>query len=350
MNKIKLNTINNKPNYIENDQTSSICFSPVYIGKQVDPLYKNVEGEYCQAWYPVKCRDKLNDLPNILKLGLKIMDTNGFIFNYPEIFKDYGDTLMMSVSFENKEDHNSFINKFKLFTDLESKYNLRISEIVYTNRKHTLLIKSDIFWTQSPVHISLYSFLLRILSYGSLEKEYVRREKTPLPELETIHQLLSFIRKMFINDDLVTIGIDGSACELLLTSGTSLDELMFSLPIITSEEPITGFNDKSCIDILCNADEWSTPKIKGTFEYESDIIKRTKINYTFFRWTSHYYSGFYSLLSAIPYILKGTSISQRIKDVPIWTLKYIETLYNNGFKFNNNFSLINFKSNNTGVS
>lgn len=340
----KLNTIKNRPGYTENSQSSSILFAPVYIAKAKDPLYKNVEGEHCQAWYPVKCRDKLNDLPNILKLGIRIVDTNGFIFDYPEIFKDYGKNLMMSVTFENLKDQEFFIKHFKLFTDFESKHNLKKSKIAKTTIDNTFLITSDIFWAQSPLHMSLYSFLLRSISYGDLTASYVNRKLCKqLPDLNTIEDILFLIRDIFANSYIETYGIDGGACRLLLQSETSLNTFMSALPFITSEESITGYCDKKCVDVMNNYDEDYTPKVELSLTYESDLFKPIDIHTIFYRSTPHCYSGSFSLLSQIPYILKGIIVNQRLGYVPIWVLRYIEYLYNNGYQFSTEFSLNNFK-------
>lgn len=340
----KLNTIINKPGYVENAQSSSILFAPVYIAKAKDPLYRKVEGEHCQAWYPVRCRDKLNDLPNILKLGIRIVDTNGFSFKYPEIFKDYGKNLMMSVTFEDFKDQEFFIKHFKLFTDFESKHKLKKSKIAKTTVDNTFLITSDIFWAQSPLHMSLYSFLLRSISYGDLTNYYSSRVlRKQLPDLNIIEDMLALIRDMHINPSTSIQGIDVVVCRLFLQLETSLNNFMSALPFITSEESITGYCDEKCIDVMENYDEWDTPKAQFSFTYESELFRPMDISTTFFRRTPHCYSGFYSLLSQIPYILKGIRVNQRLRYVPIWVLRYIEYLYNNGHQFSTEFSLNNFK-------
>lgn len=333
MENIKLNFADKVNSYVQSPQTSSIKFSPVYISND----------EYYQGWYNVKCRDKMNDLPAIIHLGANIPPINGFWFYEPELFENYGDTLMISVSFGNYRDELSFKEKFKLFTDFEERYGLIKSEIFSTQKERTFLIKSDMFWCQSVLTISLYTFLLRTLSYGEISKSKFGKEYDATVNTK-LEELLSVLCKYYNYYRDEFFGIDGLASKLLIETLTDLDTLMRYIPYLLIDNPISGLNDKELMDYIINKDKEDSQRLQSvTFKYENSKMLPISAKVNWCRSTIHCDSGFYSLLKHVLYNLKSLKLGGRLSYVPDWVVKYIELLYIENKLSDSSFIGANFK-------
>jgi len=279
--------------YIENDQKSSIKFAPVY------QRYTN----YHTAWSPVKCRDKMNDLPSILATGCKVSLINGFTFNTPEVFDDYGDDLKIAVYLK-PSNKKHFLKNFHIFNKFEENYGIKESKIEHLdNTEDALIIHSDMLWCKSPLTISVYTFLLRLITYCVKHK----------PEAD-MYDVIADIRDWW---NAVYQGEDGDTCESLLNNPWyNLDVLMKNINYILSEAPLTGAND----------DVYDYGKYTQV-RYKSCNINGKIISGDYDNHTAHCHSGFLSLFAHAQYMKKRMELLT-INRLPLWVTKYTDALNN----------------------
>jgi hypothetical protein len=153
--------------YIELSQETSDKYS--FLTK----LDKNT---YRELFYPVKCRDYLNDIIIADYHGYsKVINIYNFNYNGDADF----DTLRLSVSFDYEDDKELFVNQFSRvikyiennIPQIENKMRI-ITDVVDSNDDYyRVILEGDKFWMSHHLKLNILTFVCRLCSYHH-DKKY----------------------------------------------------------------------------------------------------------------------------------------------------------------------------------
>jgi hypothetical protein len=139
-------------------------------------LTKLDENTYRELFYPVKCRDYLNDIIIANYHGYsKVINIYDFNYNGGADF----DTLRLSVSFDFEYDKELFVNQFSRvikyiennIPQIENKMRI-ITDVDDTNGDyHRVILEGDKFWMSHHLKINILTFVCRLCSYHH-DKKY----------------------------------------------------------------------------------------------------------------------------------------------------------------------------------
>lgn len=149
---------------------------------------------YEQVSNPIKCRDFLGDCIWSKSSG-KAANIYGFYYNYQDTPYDL-DKLRLSLTFPDLESLDNFKNNISTIKDIENKYKISPSKIKKTDDEYTLIIESSKVWQSARWKLSLFTFLIKCMSYKTIndlqspEDSYI----TVLTE-EVKHKLMSKVKR-----------------------------------------------------------------------------------------------------------------------------------------------------------
>jgi len=127
----------------------------------------------------VKCRDFLNDVLIFSNYIKKDIDrVYGFTFNIDSNFINWADPQLL-IKYEKKEHLDLFIKNINYLHYFETFYELSYTKVEETNSKKTILVSFSPFWVSNTLSLSLYTFILRCLSYPLEDNfwEYIKNYK-----------------------------------------------------------------------------------------------------------------------------------------------------------------------------
>ena len=160
MKKVNLEVISNPSLYNQNPQTSDIHFS----------FLNRTDNGFKELFYRVKCREYLGDAitaahcnqdsPRIY--GFELKDKRASI-----------DEMLLSVSF-GEESKSNFLKKIGIIREAEKLVGLpkdKWTEVYSVNVQtpdhvNKFVVVGDKFWCSSPLLVSIYTLLLRSLTYS----------------------------------------------------------------------------------------------------------------------------------------------------------------------------------------
>lgn len=318
--------INYKPfkHMTENQQESSIRFSPLVIKDDV----------FEELWYPVSCRDKMQNLPMLLVQPYITPECCRFQFKDVDLIKYQGDRQYLLVSFEHKDEYDCFLDKLELLNDLEEKCNFSISEVIYSNRNkrkdspltHEIILSIDLDWVKSPLYLSLFTFLCRCLSYSFLqETDWDLR-------LREMHDIWN--ENVSIDYDVT--GDEGIFTSAFVNKTLNLEVLLSERDRILGDDPLTGLNDKAiigAIGVLANT-YGGVEMYKNIYsdcecKFESKHFKPITLPSKYSFEAEHSLSGFLGLYNRIGnFNWDAKHISLHL--FPKWTINYLELMIDKG--------------------
>lgn len=126
-------------------------------------LQKKHENVFHQITPRVKCRDYLNDCIAFGQAG-KAFESYGLKFDPNDFKPNLSKPLHFELYWSKQEEEKAFLNQVELLQQYE--YSIGINRSVVTSiDKNTVIIEADPFWQSNQVVYSLYTWLLRLLSY-----------------------------------------------------------------------------------------------------------------------------------------------------------------------------------------
>lgn len=139
--------------YNEIPQNVDIRFS--FVKKLDDDVYE-------ELFYPVRCRDFLNDVL-VAEEQKKEIDVYDFTYD-PMVQKIDRDKTRIAMYYG--DENKKVIEKnLAILNEIEEQNNLEKTTLTLFEGKNVFLVEGDKFWIRATALISFYSYILRILSY-----------------------------------------------------------------------------------------------------------------------------------------------------------------------------------------
>ena len=204
--------------YYQSYQDSSIEFS----------LCRKEGDIYVQTFDFVTCRELLcKALEYSLCPDVKISDCDTFRFS------DLSNVTAMSIYLDDDDAYNLSRN-LKLLTALEEHLNIEPTQIYDCSDNNYLVLLSP-YWLKAGLTLSIYSFLLRLLTYCTY--------------FSTMQELFDEISYHVVDE----IGSDMSRLEYF-KENVDILLLLENIDTVLGDSPITGINDEEFIRKAINCD------------------------------------------------------------------------------------------------
>jgi len=138
-------------------------------GKRIyfSPLNKKSEEEYYQIWSGGLCREKLHLLPLLSRYPFKLLNFHGLIIDDLSLFPKDINNISLLIEASDKKVIDKIKNYFHLITSLEKDLELNES-ILKVHSEYGVVIDINPFWNTSPLLISIFSMLIRILGNSTI--------------------------------------------------------------------------------------------------------------------------------------------------------------------------------------
>lgn len=288
-----LTEITNESPYTQSGQTSDIEFSIL------NRVNKN---SFRELHYQVKCREYLGDA----NVAAHLNKDTPIIYGFRLVGERMPlDESLFSLSVK-EDSYNNLIANMHIINDLEKEMKILKKDQSklfdtglfnqLTGRKKLVLVgPSD--WMKSPLTVSLYSFIIRILTYKQGH--------------DTIED---FLKKSNIT------GSDSSYCTRL--KNLNVRFLLKNIDEVLGENPVSGIND----DFLYNSEEVFTTSNEIDLKF---IWKEKERRASYGIWKNHGEHGFVSLLIRVNSVVDFTKKDFNFHYTPVgftWAINYDKLL------------------------
>lgn len=185
-------------------------------------LLKRKENDiYYEVHAPVKCKDYFGEVVAAANSRANVPKIYGFKIDYQDIDTDQVAFLLtskLSINLVN------LINKLYILNNVEDMLEIPRSIIydITIDNERCLVIKGSSFYLESPLLISFYTLLIRMLSYSEVY------------DCTTIYEVFSHFNTLS--------GTDANIIKLF-NKNIDLDVFLNNIDAIIKENPITGLND-----------------------------------------------------------------------------------------------------------
>ena len=285
--KVKLEIVTEQCYYNQISQTSEIQWS----------WLNRVQGEkdsFKELHLQVKCREYFGDAVVCAHLDIDMPDVYGFkLINKRLALNE----TLLSVSLPTTAIPD-FANKMKFLRSIEKRMGISMTKVYPTQHSDKLVLVGDKKWVSSPLLVSIYSIIIRSLTYTSTAKTY----KDHIKEL---------ITGIFSSSN------DASAFKTFKNDKVDLLHLLLNIDKVTGTNPLTGLNDAMLI------------AKKHTIIDQYNSIALAFDEGTFYNWklaNNHAQHGIIRFLNTVEYLNQGNSY-QTIGAG--WAKNYIEVLKSN---------------------
>lgn len=290
MKKVNLEVISNPSPYNQNPQTSDIHFS----------FLNRTDNGFKELFYRVKCREYLGDAITAAHCNQDSPRIYGFELKGKRASID---EMLLSVSF-GEESKSNFLKKIRIIREAEKLVGLpkdKWTEVYSVNAQtpdhiNKFVVVGNKFWCSSPLLVSIYTLLLRSLTYSTNRV----RLSTHLKAMESLS------------------GVDGGQFRSIKEYGVDWIFLLKNLGNIIKDHPITGIDDSHFFSkisegyLLNNGIYGMSHPTTGDNKYSWDVD------------TCHYSHGIVKLSERVKYI---TGNSQLYSGLGMdWALKYVSIL------------------------
>ena len=187
-----------KKEYSEIAQQKKVLFS--FVNRKKEELH--------EMFYPVNCRDFLNDVL-VAEESKEKVAIYGFRYNPHEQVLDRKATRFLITC--DAEDRDTIIDNIGLLWDIEKTNNIK--RTIFYGVEGELYIEASPIWLQSTFGISLYTFLIKALAYQyndyntwieELAKQDTNEGKYVSPNVKEFKLLLLNIKKVILHKKTVS--------------------------------------------------------------------------------------------------------------------------------------------------
>lgn len=283
--RVFLEVVNNPCPYNQSPQSSDIEFCMLQR--------KATEGTFKELHYKVKCREYLGDANIAAHLNRKTPKIYGFELNGRMALNE----SIFSLHLE-KNSHDNLRSNIRLLNRLERKLNISETELYLTDYGYILVSIGSPFWMKSPLLVSIYSFILRALTYRKSSK---RKLSSYLKDISPSVSDYIYAKRLTRLD---------------------LEFLLLNIDEVLGENPISGIDDS----ILIPSKAFSNSE-NVFLKY---INYNNKINHTQFGvWTTHSNHGFNNLNTNLKNVENLKTLDIGYPHGAFWAINYSNILLRN---------------------